>query len=202
MEGVGIDIDKKIPVAGGLGGGSSNAAAVLKGLNQHYGYPLNPEKMSRLAQTIGADVPFFLFEKPALASGIGEKLEPFQGLTPCPILLVNPGFKVSTGLIYKKLNLRLTKSQKKLNRFEFKKEEFNIVSALGNDLEAVTLRMFPELADIKKQLIRAGAAGSLMTGSGPTLFGLFADLATAQTAYQKMADEYHGRLFLCNLLAS
>jgi 4-diphosphocytidyl-2-C-methyl-D-erythritol kinase len=201
-EGVAIDIDKKIPVAGGLGGGSSNAAAVLMGLNQHYGRPLTSNQLSRIALTIGADVPFFLFAKPALASGVGDQLKPFAGLPSKPVLLINPGYKVPTGHVYKNLNLRLTKDQKKLNRFEFKKEEFNIVSALGNDLESVTLKMHPGLTEIKKQLMRVGAEGALMSGSGPTLFGLFADSDTAHAAYEKMVDLFDRQVFLCNLLTA
>ena len=200
--GVTLEIEKNIPVAGGLGGGSSNAAVVLKRLNQYYGCPLSDEKLSRVARSLGADVPFFLLDKPALASGIGDILKPLSGMDSMPVLLVNPGYKVPTGLIYKKLKLRLTKGQKTLNRFEFKKEEFNIVRVLGNDLEAVTLKLHPDLTEVKKQLIRYGALGALMSGSGPTIFGLFADIDTAQAAHRALGAEYEGQSYLCNLLTS
>ena len=198
--GVSLEIEKNIPVAGGVGGGSSNAAVVLKRLNQYYGSPLSDKKLARVARSLGADVPFFLLDKPALASGIGDILSPLPGMDSMPVLLVNPGYKVPTELIYKKLKLRLTKDQKTLNRFEFKKEEFSIVRVLGNDLEAVTLKLHPELREVKKQLIRCGALGALMSGSGPTVFGLFADSGTAQAAYHALGSEYGGQLYLCNLL--
>ena len=111
-EGVGIFIKKQIPVAAGLGGGSSNAAAVFLGLNRYYGYPFSTEELMSMGLSIGADVPFFIFQRPAIASGIGEKLEAYQNLKNLKILLVFPGFSVSTADVYKKLNLGLKKNLK------------------------------------------------------------------------------------------
>ena len=105
--GVKIIIEKKIPVAAGLGGGSSNAAAVLLGLNRHYGYPFPKDDLMKMGLSIGADVPFFIFQKPAVATGIGEHLESYEGLKPLKVLLVYPGFSVSTAQVYKKFNLGL-----------------------------------------------------------------------------------------------
>ncbi|MBW2573109.1 MAG: 4-(cytidine 5'-diphospho)-2-C-methyl-D-erythritol kinase, partial [Deltaproteobacteria bacterium] len=105
-EGVKISIQKQIPVAAGLGGGSSNAAAVFLGLNRYYGYPFSTDELMSMGLSIGADVPFFIFRRPATASGIGEKLEVYPGLKKLKILLIFPGFSVSTATVYKNLNLR------------------------------------------------------------------------------------------------
>jgi 4-diphosphocytidyl-2-C-methyl-D-erythritol kinase len=112
-EGLKIFIDKSIPVAAGLGGGSSNAASVLKGLNEHYGHPFSRNQLRSMGLGLGADVPFFLFGKPALVSGIGEKLESYAGPLPFHVVVVYPGFKVSTGEVFQNLNLGLTKCEKK-----------------------------------------------------------------------------------------
>jgi len=113
-ENIKILIDKKIPVAAGLGGGSSNAAFILLGLNQYYGRPFSRDELIAMGLSIGADVPFFIFQKPALASGIGEKLEAYQKLDPFKVLVIYPpGISVSTSDIYKNFNLGLTKCKKK-----------------------------------------------------------------------------------------
>ena len=113
-QGVQIAITKRIPVAAGLGGGSSDAAAVLVGLNRHYDNPFSRHELRAMGQKIGADVPFFIDRKPAIATGIGEKLKPYNHLKPLKVLLVYPGFGVSTAAVYEKLNLGLTKCEKTL----------------------------------------------------------------------------------------
>ena len=117
--GLRIHIEKKIPVGAGLGGGSSNAAAVLTALNHHFDRPLSTPALMALGARIGADVPFFIFGRPALAEGIGDRLDPFPHLTPWTALLVYPNEAVSTAWVYKNLNLRLTKDEKKLSKFHF-----------------------------------------------------------------------------------
>jgi 4-diphosphocytidyl-2-C-methyl-D-erythritol kinase len=185
-EGVKIIIQKQIPVAAGLGGGSSNAAAVFLGLNRYYGYPFSTEELMSMGLSIGADVPFFIFQKPAIASGIGEKLEAYQNLKNLKILLVFPGFSVSTADVYKKLNLGLTKCKKKLKSFLLNKQRFDPRCHLCNDLEAVTASKYPVITTIKEALLNHGALGALMTGSGPTIFGLFSDSNAASRASQAL----------------
>lgn len=180
--GVRIHIDKNIPPGAGLGGGSSNAAGVLVALNRHFGEPLSQRELMRLGQRIGADVPFFVFRQPALASGIGEQLEAYAGLRNFQVLLVNPGFAVSTKEVYEQLNLRLTKCKKKITRSLLKKSGFSAARHLCNDLETVTAAMYPELNAVKNQMMQQGALGALMSGSGPTVFGLFEDSDKARKA--------------------
>jgi 4-diphosphocytidyl-2-C-methyl-D-erythritol kinase len=180
--GLTLHIEKKIPVGAGLGGGSSDAAAVLKALNNHFGRPLSTAALMNLGAGIGADVPFFIFGAPALASGIGDRLAPFRHLTPWTVLLVYPNEAVSTAWVYKNLNLRLTKDEKKLSKFHFDGRIFNVDNHLINDLELVTMRALPVIKEIKRLLLAHGAAGAMMTGSGSTVFGLFADAGQAESA--------------------
>ena len=200
LAGVTVRIDKQIPVAAGLGGGSSDAAAVLGGLNQAYGRPLTPAMLHPMALAVGADVPFFLAGKPALATGIGERLEPVTGLVPYHVLTVCPDLKVSTAAVYKNLNLGLTKCEKKLKQLHLKTERFDAPHFLCNDLETVTIRNFPQINEIKKALLGLGAAGALMSGSGPTVFGLFADAVVAARALACLTRRREWHVHLAEML--
>ncbi len=189
--GVRIGIDKQIPIAAGLGGGSSNAASVLRGLNHYYGYPLSQDRIMTLGLKLGADVPFLLYQKPALASGIGEILKAYTAWLPDTVVIVYPGFSVSTAAVFQNLNLRLTKCKKVITKPTLKKSGYQIPLHLCNDLEAVTESQYPEIKSVKEQLILLGALGSLMSGSGPTVFGLFSDQKSAGNAVR--AIEAHPR---------
>jgi 4-diphosphocytidyl-2-C-methyl-D-erythritol kinase len=199
-DGLKISIEKSIPVAAGLGGGSSNAASVLMGLNRRYGFPFSPEKLASMGLTIGADVPFFIFQKPAFVSGIGEKLEVYPGPLPYQVLLISPGFKVSTGEVFRNLNLGLTKCKKKLKKTPLKKNGFDPVRHLCNDLETVSAAKFPVIKSLKAQLIRHGALGALMSGSGPTVFGLFADPDRARLALRAIGQEIDAKAHLSDII--
>jgi 4-diphosphocytidyl-2-C-methyl-D-erythritol kinase len=198
-DGLKIFIDKSIPVAAGLGGGSSNAASVLMGLNEHYGYPFSRKQLMSMGLDLGADVPFFLFGKPALASGIGEKLEAYAGPLPFHIVVVYPGFKVSTGEVFQNLNLGLTKCKKKIKRLFSAKIDFDPGLHLCNDLETVTVSEYPVITSIKEQLLTGGALGALMSGSGPTVFGLFSDSHTAERAKQAIGENSRWDAFVCKI---
>jgi 4-diphosphocytidyl-2-C-methyl-D-erythritol kinase len=200
-EGVKIFIQKQIPVAAGLGGGSSNAAAVLLGLNRYYGYPFSKEDLMAMGLSIGADVPFFIFQRPAIATGIGEKLKAYPGLENLWILLVSPGFSVSTAEVYKKLNLGLTKCKKKLKSFLLNNQRFDPRCHLCNDLEAVTASKYPVINTVKKALLSHGALGALMSGSGPTIFGLFSDSDGASQANHALFRDYGWKMYLADLIA-
>ena len=179
-QGVDISIVKNIPVAAGLGGGSSDCAAVLLGLNELLGIGLSRERLMEISVSLGADVPFFLFEQTALAEGIGELLTPLVKVPLAWVVLVNPNVPVSTAWVYQ--NLQLTQRDRLAtlpNSFENVEE---LCAILSNDLESVTIPAFPVIDEIKRSLIGLGAAGALMSGSGPTVFGLFHDQATAQQA--------------------
>jgi len=182
--GVKIAIEKNIPVAAGLGGGSSNAAGVLRGLNRHYNFPFTRSQLISMGLRLGADVPFFLFDRPALASGIGEKLEAFPNLPPYHVILIYPGFEVSTAEVFQNLNLRLTKCKKKIKESFFMKTGYDASRHLCNDLEAVTASKYPVITAVKNRLLEHGALGALMSGSGPTVFGLFSHQEKAAAAMQ------------------
>lgn len=199
-EGCEIRLTKRIPIAAGLGGGSSNAASVLLGLNHLYGSPVPREDLMRIGRTLGADVPFFLFQSPALASGIGDELEAFPGLVPGQVLIVCPPLHVSTRMVYQNLNLQLTNRQKQPTRAHLKKTAFNPSFHLHNDLEAVTLALYPELVRIKDGLKSQGAIGALMSGSGPSVFAFFPDEDALQRAKAALPLERECRLFAVDLL--
>ena len=190
--GADIVIEKRIPPGAGLGGGSGNAATVLAGLNRHFGRPLNPDDLNRLGAGIGADVPFFLTGGVALASGIGERLMPFRGLGPMPVVVAYPGVSVSTAGTFARLNLALTKCEKKLKAFLLKNKNFDANRHLCNDLESVTLKRYPAVAEARHALTEAGAKGALMTGSGSSVFGLFDDSAAAQQAAEQLSRRHPG----------
>lgn len=194
-----IAIEKRIPVAAGLGGGSSDAAAVLLGLNRLYDTPFSIKELMSMGLAIGADVPFFIYGKPAVARGVGEKLEPCTGLRPCPVLLVCPGISVSTGTIYKKLNLGLTKCEIKINNFVFGHCNFDMPNHLCNDLETVSVPEYPVIGKAKQALLNNDATGVLMSGSGPAVFGLFSDAAAAHRARRSLADDKDWRVYLTGL---
>lgn len=199
-EGVEILINKNIPIGAGLGGGSSNAASVLLGLNQYYGNPFSQKELMSMGQSIGADVPFLIFQKPAIASGIGENITSYKGLRPYRVLLIYPGFSVSTTRVYNNFNLGLTKDKKKYNLLHFKNHNFNIKRHLFNDLERVTTSWHPDIITAKKTLLQLGARGALMTGSGPTIFGLFSDIEKAQGAKDTLSPNKKWQLFLADML--
>jgi len=199
-EGVKIRLEKRIPVAAGLGGGSSNAAGVLSGLNTYYGHPLTKSQLMSMGLSIGADVPFFIFSKPAIATGIGEKLEAFEGLERFKVLVVCPKINVSTKDIYQNFNLKLTKCNKKLKQTISEEEIFDIRQHLCNDLENVTIPMHPDINEAKQALLNNGAMGSLMSGSGPAVFGIFSDFNKAETACNAILNKHDWRLFQTEML--
>lgn len=199
-EGCDIRLTKRIPIAAGLGGGSSNAASVLLGLNHLLGEPLPRQELMRIGGRLGADVPFFIFQSPALASGIGDELEAFPGLAPWQVLIVCPPFHVSTRMVYQNLNLELTNQQKQPTRAHLNKTVFNPSFHLHNDLETVTLALHPELVRIKDLLKSQGAIGALMSGSGPSIFGVFSELDALRRARAKLEREKEFRVFSVDLL--
>lgn len=198
--GVHISIDKKIPVAAGLGGGSSNAASVFLGLNRIYEHPFTMDELLDMSRSAGADVPFLIQQKPAIAKGIGDQLEVYNGLSSLKILLVLPGFQVSTAMVYKNLNLGLTKCAKTLKQFHSDGLDFDIKKHLCNDLESVTGALHSAIFDIKKALMQEGAAGALMSGSGPTVFGLFHSSDELQKAKQALLGKTPWKLIATDLI--
>lgn len=181
--GVRVEIKKKIPLGAGLGGGSSNAAMTLKALNQLLGLDLSEKELMEMGVGIGADVPFFFLEGAAIGSGIGERLEKI-GLPVLWYVLIYPNFEVSTRWAYQ--NFVLTKSQFHINLHKFTRTPADISRGLRNDLEGVVSKEYPQIGIMKKMLRSAGALGALMTGSGPTVFGIFSEERAASGAYEKV----------------
>jgi 4-diphosphocytidyl-2-C-methyl-D-erythritol kinase len=181
--GIHIQIEKRIPLGGGLGGGSSDAAATLKALNQLLGLHFSNRELMKIGLEIGADVPFFLFDGPAIASGIGERLKKIE----LPLLwyvLIYPDFEISTRWAYQ--NFVLTKGRFHFNFYQFLKSPEEISRILQNDLEEVVSKEYPEIEIMKGILSSVGALGTLMTGSGPTVFGIFPDDRAASEAYRRV----------------
>ena len=197
---VSIHLTKTIPAGAGLGGGSSDAAAVLKVLNKRYGRPFSRLRLQALALELGADVPFFIDQVPALATGIGEKLTPYHGLAPMGVVLIYPGFAIATAEVFKNLNLGLTKCEKQLRYFPFNNGKFCALHHLCNDLEPEVTARFPVIQELKKALLDHGALGALMTGSGSAVFGLFADPQAAQDVRHALACRDEWQVFVTELL--
>ena len=197
--GVRIHLEKNIPLAAGLGGGSSNAAHTLLGLNQLFGNPLPPATLDALAASLGSDVNFFLQDKPALATGRGERVEPlapFGVLSGMAMLLYHPGFGISTAWAYREL----ARFPSALNGRPGRARELASLLASGdlgggmaslyNSLEAPALDKFPVLALYKEFLLARGAVGTLMSGSGSTTFALFPDEHAARAAAVPFEEEF------------
>lgn len=177
-DGVHIRIHKNIPAAAGLGGGSADAAGVLLMLNEMHDNRLTLPQLASLGLKLGADVPFFLHRRPALATGIGEQLSLVEGLPAYPLVLVKPPVSVSTGWVYQ--SLKLTRKESHIKLVDFVARPWQLSEVMRNDLETVTLTTYPALAEIKRWLLDGGAVGALMSGSGPTVFGVFREKGLAE----------------------
>ena len=186
--GVVISIVKRIPVAAGLGGGSSDAAAVLIALNEMLAMGYSELQLQEMGAELGSDVPFFVFARPAWATGTGVQLEALPPLPLVSFVLVNPGIAVSTADVYQ--SLRLTKGGELANLPRFSAGTLeSLCSSLHNDLEQVVLPRFPVVAEAKQRLTELGAAGTLMSGSGATVFGVFADYTDACRVANALAKD-------------
>ncbi|KIL71999.1 4-(cytidine 5'-diphospho)-2-C-methyl-D-erythritol kinase [Bacillus badius] len=172
--GVSIGIEKVIPVAAGLAGGSSDAAATLKGLNKLWNLGLSLDELAEIGAEIGSDVSFCVYGGTALATGRGEKIQHLPSPPNCWVVLAKPTIGVSTAEVYKNLKingLRHPDTRAMMAAIETKNYD-EMCAHLGNVLESVTLKLYPEVAQIKEQMERFGADAVLMSGSGPTVFGL------------------------------
>lgn len=189
--GIDIKLSKSIPEAAGLGGGSSDAATTLMALNDICALGLHKTELMELGTKLGADVPFFIYGTCAIATGIGDKLRSLPDLPKINLVLINPPLPLSTKMVYENLNLRLTKKKNNYSIPRFYALG-DIVRELHNDLETVSLQMHPELKNFKQMLLDEGALGALMSGSGPTLFGVFADEKSAQEARDAILKKVSG----------
>ncbi|MBW6519497.1 MAG: 4-(cytidine 5'-diphospho)-2-C-methyl-D-erythritol kinase [Desulfoarculaceae bacterium] len=185
--GIALTLEKNIPIAAGLGGGSSDAGAVLVGLNRLLGTGLTTAELIALARPLGADVPFFVTDFGAVrAEGVGDQMVAVPSLKNCTIVLVNPGISVSTRWVYEKYALTIADKDSKIYDFQKKMDHVSPYAA-RNDLEWVTLATYPELEILKQDLIALGAASVLMSGSGPTVFGVFPDENNGSSTLVRLA---------------
>lgn len=187
--GVKIDLDKHIPVAAGMAGGSSNAAAVLVGMNRLFHLGLSEQELMDRGVQLGADVPYCVMRGTVLAEGIGEILTPLAPLPKCYILVAKPNISVSTKTVYEKLDAHEIEYHPDIDGViaglhvgDLKK----IADSMGNVLERVTIEDYPIIEDIKTAMKEAGALNAMMSGSGPTVFGIFEEKRIAKQAQQKI----------------
>ena len=190
-DGIDVKLHKHIPVAAGLAGGSTDGAAVLYGLNHLFGLGLSRQELIDRGVNLGADVPYCVMRGTALAEGIGEKITPLPPMVKCPVLIAKPQISVSTRFVYENLKLNAETKHPDIDRLieDIRDKNLGAIAAdMGNVLETVTIPNYPVIADIKRHMTEHGAVGAMMSGSGPTVFGLFDDEETAAQACQAMRE--------------
>lgn len=192
--GLRVHLRKSIPIAAGMAGGSTDAAAVMKGINELFHLGLSPVRLMEDGVAIGADVPYCILGGTALAEGIGEKLTPLPPLPPCHILIAKPDISVSTKYVYQHLDAEGIEAHPDIDGMVQALRDGKlggVLERMANVLEAVTVPAHPIIADIKARMRGLGAAESLMSGSGPTVFGIFReeDLALAQAALEEFKQD-------------
>lgn len=195
-DGVSVKLDKRIPVAAGMAGGSTDAAAMLIGVNRLFSLGLTKRQLMERGVQIGADVPYCIMRGTALAEGIGEELSPLPPMVKCPVLIAKPSISVSTKFVYQNLKLDDTTIHPDIDRLidDIKAKNLHDIAAhMGNVLETVTIPNYPVIDEIKKHMLSNGAVGVMMSGSGPTVFGLFDDEDTAKKAYKAMRSSHLAR---------
>lgn len=189
--GLSIHLKKFIPVSAGMAGGSSDAAAVLFGVNKMFQMELSQKELMERGVKIGADVPYCIMRGTALAEGIGEILTPLAPIPQCQVLLAKPGISVSTRFVYEHLDAAGLKAEdhpdiEGLKNAIGRQDIYKVSRLLGNVLETVTIPEYPVIAEIKERMLSLGATGALMSGSGPTVFGIFTNPRAAKEAYEEL----------------
>lgn len=190
-DGVKIHLNKVIPVAAGMAGGSSDAAATLVGINKLFGLGLSKKQLMEIGVQIGADVPYCVMRGTALAEGIGEILTPLAPAPECYVLIGKPAISVSTPFVYKNLKLNEETVHPDIDGMIQALENhdlYGITDRMGNVLESVTISAFPEIETIKNHMKEHGAVNAMMSGSGPTVFGIFDSKEKAEVAYQQLKE--------------
>lgn len=190
--GVQIQLKKNIPIAAGMAGGSTDAAATMKGINELFGLKLSREELMKLGVRLGADVPYCILGGTALAEGIGEKLTVLPAVPDCFLVVAKPDLSVSTQEVYRQLDAAPIQKHPDIDGMIGAIEAGSlegVVSLLGNVLEQVTVTAHPIIDTLKKRMLMLGAKGSLMSGSGPTVFGIFAEEQQAQEAFAQIQKE-------------
>lgn len=190
-DGIDVKLHKHIPVAAGMAGGSTDGAAVLYGMNKMFGLGLSRQELMERGVKLGADVPYCVMRGTALAEGIGEELTALPPMVKCPVLIAKPQISVSTKFVYENLKLDHNTVHPDIDRLmaDIKAKDLNAIAGdMGNVLETVTIPNYPVIAQIKEHMMEHGAIGSMMSGSGPTVFGLFDNENKAAEAYEAMRE--------------
>lgn len=190
-DGVVVRLTKRIPVAAGMAGGSTDAASMLYGMNQIFDLGLSRKALMERGVKIGADVPYCLMRGTALAQGIGEKLSQLPPMVKCPVLIAKPAVSVSTKFVYQNLKLDEHTIHPDIDALigAIRNKDFTAICGnMGNVLESVTIPNYPVIAQIKEKMMEAGASHAMMSGSGPTVFGLFEDEEIARHARDVMKE--------------
>ena len=191
-DGVDISLNKHIPVAAGMAGGSTDAAGVLFGMNEIFELGLSKEELMERGVKLGADVPYCIMRGTALAEGIGEQLTPLPPMVKCPVLIAKPQISVSTKYVYEHLNLSDISNHPNIDRLlaDMKRKDLHAIAGdMGNILETVTIPLHPEIAEIKSCMCEHGALNAMMSGSGPTVFGLFETVEDVRRAAEKIKEQ-------------
>ncbi len=193
--GVKVEIDKKIPLSSGMAGGSANSASILVGINKLFDLNLSNNDLREIGEELGMDIPFCIQNGTALAYHKGEKVTPLPFINPpLWVIVINPGFEIPTEWAYKNLDLEQAKKEKNNTSAMIKalkeRELQGIARNLYNSFEGLIIKEYPEIGKIKNRLIEAGALGALMSGSGPTVFGIAQNKEQALKIYEKLKSEY------------
>ncbi len=190
--GIRMNLKKHIPVAAGMAGGSTDAAAVLYGMNQIFQLGLSRQELMERGVKIGADVPYCIMRGTALAEGIGEKLSPLPPMVKCPVLIAKPSISVSTKYVYEHLNLGPDSKHPDIDALisDISQGDLHQIGKdMGNILETVTISKYPVIEEIKNVMKEYGAVNAMMSGSGPTVFGLFEDEQTMKKAKKALESQ-------------
>lgn len=192
QEGVRITLNKHIPVAAGLAGGSSDAAAVLFGMNRMFRLGLKQKELMERGVNLGADVPYCIMRGTVLAEGIGETLTPLPAMPKCTVLIAKPPISVSTKMVYEALDAEEITNHPDIDGIMegLKANDLRqVAGCMGNVLEGVTIPMYPVIEQIRQEMLQCGAIGAMMSGSGPTVFGLFENRAQARNAQKNIREK-------------
>lgn len=203
QEGMKIQLRKFIPVSAGMAGGSTNAAAVLFGMNRMFELGLSEQQLKERGVKLGADVPYCIMRGTVLAEGIGEILTPLSPMPKCYVLIAKPGISVSTKTVYEKFDALTEVAHPDIDGLIRGLDEGNlqkVASSMGNVLEGVTIGEYPIIEEIKQTMKQEGALNAMMSGSGPTVFGIFEDKKTAKRAYDRMREKKLAKqIYLTNI---
>ncbi len=191
--GIQIHLKKNIPIAAGMAGGSTDAAATFKGISRLYDLDCTLEELMKLGVRVGADVPYCILGGTALAEGIGEKLTSLNPAPDCYVLVIKPDINVSTRYVYEHLDAEGVTEHPDIDGMVnaiWEESLQGILDRMGNVLESVTVKKYPVINDLKKRMRTLGALNSMMSGSGPTVFGIFVNERLAREAFEQMKQEY------------